>query len=184
MDKREKLAREMMLHAEQRFDSARGRELLGFQTLEGFIDDGWRNYLPYVDIALADGSKPAVDLEAVNRALAATVRKQEEEIKAANAEITRLRHNIRAEASDMLHGTPCAEIRWQQERETLVADNERLRAALEPFAKAAESFAGMPIKNPEEWFAYRGVNAGGEVSGAITIGDLRRARAAIGGAND
>ena len=72
-----------------------------------------------------------MDLEAVNRTLAATVRKQEEEIKAANAEITRLRHNIRAEAFDMLHGTPCAEIRWQQERETLVADNERLRAALE-----------------------------------------------------
>jgi hypothetical protein len=56
---------------------------------------------------------------------------------------------------------------------------KRLHALLGPFAKAAESFDGMPIKNPEEWFAYRGVNAGGEVSGAITIGDLRRARAAF-----
>ena len=143
MDKREKLAREMMLYAEQKFGSARGRELLGFQTLEGFIDDGWRNYLPYVDIALADGPKPAVDLEAVNRALGVTVRKQEAELKAADAQI------------------------------------RRLRAVLEPFAKAADGFDSYNIKDPEEWYAYSGVSTRHNTTGAITVGDLRRARTAL-----
>lgn len=65
----------------------------------------------------------------------------------AAAEITRLRQNIRAEAFDMLHGTPCAEIRWQQERETLVADNERLRAALKRAAKELELLYFFAISN-------------------------------------
>ena len=45
------------------------------------------------------------------------------------AELDRLRRE-RAELLDRIHGTPCAQIRWQQEREEFQADNERLRAAL------------------------------------------------------
>ena len=56
---------------------------------------------------------------------------------------------------------------------------ERLRALLEPFGKAADGFDGYNIKNPEEWFAYGGVQGSGETTGAITVGDLRRARAAL-----
>lgn len=82
MNKREKLAREMMLNAERLHGSERGRELLGFDTLEAFIDSGWRNYLPFVDIALAFEAQPSVNLETVNRALSATVQKQETELKA------------------------------------------------------------------------------------------------------
>lgn len=80
MDVREILARKMIQHAEERFGSQRGRELLGFDTLESFVDDGWRNYLPYVDIVLSHQSKSPVNLEAVNRTLSATVQKQEREI--------------------------------------------------------------------------------------------------------
>jgi hypothetical protein len=61
----------------------------------------------------------------------------------------------------------------------LRATNERLRALLEPFGKAADGFDGYNIKNPEEWFAYGGVQGSGETTGAITVGDLRRARAAL-----
>jgi uncharacterized protein involved in exopolysaccharide biosynthesis len=113
-----------------------------------------------------------MDLEAVNRALAATVQKQEAELKAADAEIERLRQNIRAEALDMLHGTPCAEIRWQQERETLVADNERLRVALEPFASLAYRYD--PVEADDDNWLW-------DQSALPTISDLRRARAALGG---
>jgi hypothetical protein len=58
-------------------------------------------------------------------------------------------------------------------------DVERLRALLEPFGKAADGFDGYNIKNPEEWFAYGGVQGSGETTGAITVGDLLRARAAL-----
>lgn len=62
---------------------------------------------------------------------------------------------------------------------TLTAEIERLRAALRPFAEAADGFDMTRIKNPEEWFAYRGIVSATEAKGAITVGDLRRARAAI-----
>jgi hypothetical protein len=62
---------------------------------------------------------------------------------------------------------------------TLRAEVERLRALLEPFGKAADGFDSYNIKNPEEWFAYGGVQGSGEATGAITVGDLRRARAAL-----
>lgn len=60
----------------------------------------------------------------------------------------------------------------------------RLRAALEPFAKAADGFDKQRIKNPEEWFAYGGVTSSTGTVGAITVGDLRRARAALEGKHD
>ena len=56
----------------------------------------------------------------------------------------------------------------------LTAENAKLREVLEPFAKAAYGFDGYNIKDPEEWFAYSG-------TGAITVGDLRRARAELSG---
>lgn len=61
------------------------------------------------------------------------------------------------------------------------AEIERLRAALRPFAEAADGFDMTRIKNPEEWFAYRGIVSSTESKGAITVGDLRRARAALDG---
>lgn len=58
---------------------------------------------------------------------------------------------------------------------------ERLESLLRPFAKAANGFDSYSIKNPEEWFCYGGVQGSGETTGAITVGDLRRARAALEG---
>ncbi len=69
--------------------------------------------------------------------------------------------------------------RQYDENVSLIATNERLRAALEPFAKAADGFDTQRIKNPEEWFAYGGVSSNSGTVGAITVGDLRRARAAL-----
>lgn len=54
MELRERIARKLMREVEFRHGSARGRELLGFQTLEGFIDSGWHNYLPYVDLVIRE----------------------------------------------------------------------------------------------------------------------------------
>jgi hypothetical protein len=51
------------------------------------------------------------------------------------------------------------------EIEKLRAENERLRAALEPFAKAGKNFGG--------WQSI-----------SITVGDLRRASAALEGRHD
>jgi hypothetical protein len=65
------------------------------------------------------------------------------------------------------------------ENERLRAENERMRATLEPFAKAADGFDRSPIKNPEDVFAYAGVRGSDGDVGAITVGDLRRARAAL-----
>lgn len=56
--------------------------------------------------------------------------KAKDTIKALRAEVDRLQGNLRAELGDHIHGTPCAQIRWQQEREELQAEVERLRAAL------------------------------------------------------
>lgn len=55
----------------------------------------------------------------------------------------------------------------------------QLEAALRPFAESAKGFDSYNIKNPEEWFCYGGVQGSGETTGAITVGDLRRARAAL-----
>lgn len=55
--------------------------------------------------------------------------KAKDTIKALRAEVDRLQGNLRAELGDHIHGTPCAQIRWQQEREELQAKNERLLAA-------------------------------------------------------
>jgi hypothetical protein len=61
---------------------------------------------------------------------------------------------------------------------------EALAEALEPFAAAANNFDGFNIKNAGEWFAYGGQQSNDdEAKGAITVSDLRRARAAIALAN-
>lgn len=61
---------------------------------------------------------------------------------------------------------------------------EQLEAALRPFAVAANGFDAQRIKNPEEWFAYSGVTSNAGSVGAITVGDLRRARAALGASDE
>ncbi len=73
-----------------------------------------------------------------------------DDVKRMADEVDKLRR-LRAELLDKLHGTPCAEIRWQQERETLVADNERLRAALE---RAESNFYNAA--NALDDYDYRG----------------------------
>jgi predicted nuclease with TOPRIM domain len=64
-------------------------------------------------------------------------------------------------------------------RDAAIADVTKLRKALEPFANAAENFDDTIIKNAEEWFAYSGQQSHNETRGAITVGDLRRARATL-----
>lgn len=54
MELRERISRLMLKDVELRHGSARGRELLGFKTLEDFVDNGWRNYLPYVDLVIRE----------------------------------------------------------------------------------------------------------------------------------
>jgi hypothetical protein len=56
---------------------------------------------------------------------------------------------------------------------------ERLREALKPFANAAFNFDNKHVNNIEEWFAYGGVTRGNNTIGSITVGDLRKARAAL-----
>lgn len=67
------------------------------------------------------------------------------------------------------------------ENNRLRAENERLRAALEPFAKAANDFDGEPDKAVDRNFIYCGWRQLNFDVGAITVGDLRRARAALEG---
>jgi hypothetical protein len=67
------------------------------------------------------------------------------------------------------------------ERNEVVAENERLRAALEPFAKAGNNFDSCKAENAEIWFVHEGVRSKDGFVGAITVGDVRRARAALEG---
>ena len=83
------------------------------------------------------------------------------------------------EAADTIAALRAEVERLSNANDTVWADNERLRAALKPFAKAADGFDTQRIKNPEEWFAYGGVSSNSGTVGAITVGDLRRARAAL-----
>jgi hypothetical protein len=53
-------------------------------------------------------------------------------------EIKKLRRNLNAKLSDHINGTPCAQIRWGQEREELEAKIEKLLAALEAAADGFE----------------------------------------------
>lgn len=98
-------------------------------------------------------------------------RRDDDDTAALRAEVERLR----AGNEDMRHTIH----QWEPNMAALRADNERLRAALRPFAEAADGFDMTRIKNPEEWFAYRGIVSSTESKGAITVGDLRRARAAL-----
>jgi len=61
-----------------------------------------------------------------------------------------------------------------KEIERLRAENERLREALEPFAKAAEI-------DPEQCFAYGGIWSAAGATGYISVAHLRRARATLEG---
>jgi hypothetical protein len=61
------------------------------------------------------------------------------------------------------------------------AELMKLREVLEPFAKAAYGFDSYNIHDPEEWFAYSGVKSAEGTTGAITVGDLRRARTVLSG---
>ena len=45
--------------------------------------------------------------------------------------------------------------RWGHKYNVLLEKHKRLRAALRPFAEAADGFDAARIRNPEEWFAYR-----------------------------
>ena len=76
------------------------------------------------------------------------------------------------------------EARWRNEAselDRLKAENARLREALEPVASAADGFDRMPIRDAEQWFAYSGEKSSNGNIGALTVGDLRRARAALKG---
>lgn len=68
--------------------------------------------------------------------------KAKDTIKALRAEVDRLQGNLRAELGDHIHGTPCAQIRWQQEREELQAEVERQRAALSADAQTLRLHLG------------------------------------------
>ncbi len=70
----------------------------------------------------------------------------------------------------------CAWLLRKKDRE-----NARLRTALEPFAKSANAFDQLKHFKPEECFVYGGQSRPDGNVGAITVGDLRRARAALEG---
>jgi hypothetical protein len=57
------------------------------------------------------------------------------EITKLRAEVFWLRQGMSAKLSDHMNGTPCAEIRWQHERETLQAEVERLKGNIESWRR-------------------------------------------------
>ena len=78
-----------------------------------------------------------------------------------------------AELSDKLNGTPCAEIRWQYERDAL-------REALKPFARLQKlEWKGTMFENGRDDDAVFYHHATGT---SLTLGDFCRARAALDGA--
>ena len=70
-------------------------------------------------------------------------------------------------------------LRYMDARVEALRERDAALAALKPFAEAAKNFDGMNINNEEEWFAYSGQSRFEGQKGAITVGDLRRARATI-----
>jgi len=59
----------------------------------------------------------------------------------------------------------------------LKAELAEAHRVIEPFAEAADNFDNFKITDPNEWFAYGGISsADSDREGAITVGDLRRAR--------
>ena len=83
----------------------------------------------------------------------------------------------------------CGAREHEEQKSSLLAEIATLRAciveleeALNPFAEASKNFDKMPIKNPEDWMPYAGVESShAHRKGAITVGDLRRAAAAMEG---
>lgn len=64
----------------------------------------------------------------------------------------------------------------------LTVELRRLRDAMKPFVAAANTFDGLrAIIAPEDCFAYSGISRADGPIGAITVADLRRARAAFMG---
>lgn len=47
----------------------------------------------------------------------------------AESEIVGLRRSLNAKLADHIHGTPCAQIRWHQEREALEAERDAVKRA-------------------------------------------------------
>ena len=103
------------------------------------------------------------------------------------AEIERLRADLAysdKRFSDFVERTSKRTEKADVELAQAHADLAAAREALKPFAKAADNFDSLPIKDPEGWFAYSGQSSFNKVSGAITVGNLRRARAALKGDGD
>jgi hypothetical protein len=71
----------------------------------------------------------------------------------------------------------------KNEREWWAAEEiERLRAALEPFARAAANFDTLKaFQDPEQFFAYSGIRSKRGVTGYISVAHLRLARATLEG---
>ena len=86
----------------------------------------------------------------------------------------------RAELSDKLNGTPCAEIRWQEERDALSARVAELEGALNPFGKSRKMFKGSQKyddPNLSDSFGFEIIMATTEDGRCdFTLGQFRRAR--------